>query len=327
MKRPWALPLVPLYAAGAALRRIGMKPKRLAWPVISVGSLSAGGAGKTPFVIALAQLLKREGSYVDVLSRGYGRVGTTVERVDPEGDAEQFGDEPLLIAREAAAPVFVGAQRFDAGNLAESEAKAGIHLLDDGFQHEQLYRDVDILILNKQDWFEDSLLPAGNLRESRRAVHRATVVAASADEPEIEENLHRTIALDRGSEGPYWYGPVWRFRREMDIPKIDGAVVAFCGIARPEQFFAGLEGAGVQIVGRHVFRDHHRFEERDLELLRKLVLDTGAVGLVTTTKDSVRLGVLEEKLQQTVPVHTAGLRTVFEDEAGITAWLKVRLRS
>src|SRR5271154_1232201 len=113
------VPLLPLYAASSALRWAGSQPKRLGWPVISVGNLSAGGTGKTPFTIALAKLLVREGFHVDVLSRGYGRAGTDVERVDPDGSAERFGDEPLLLAREAAVPVYVGAQRFEAGTLAE----------------------------------------------------------------------------------------------------------------------------------------------------------------------------------------------------------------
>lgn len=316
MKRPWALPLVPLYAAGAALRRIGMTPKRLAWPVISVGSLSAGGAGKTPFVIALAQLLKREGFQIDVLSRGYGRVGTAVERVDPEGDAEQFGDEPLLIAREAGVPVFVGAQRFEAGRLVEQEAKAGVHLLDDGFQHRQLARGVDIALVSSED-LADWLLPAGNLRESKSALQRADVLAVPAGDDSAVEQL-QAIGLKQ---------LIWRYRRAMNVPATTGPVVAFCGIARPEQFFAGLEGAGVRIVGRKVFRDHHRFEERDVESLRRLVEHTGASGLLTTAKDRVRMGALGEKLAQAVPVHTAGLRIMLEDEAGVAAWLKAQLRS
>ncbi len=318
MKRLWALPLVPLYAAGAALRWIGMTPKRLAWPVVSVGSLSAGGAGKTPFVIALAQLLKRDGFYVDVLSRGYGRVGTAVERVNPEGDAERFGDEPLLITREAGVPVFVGAQRFEVGRLAEQAAETGFHLLDDGFQHRQLARDVDIALVSSED-LADRLLPAGNLREGKSALQRADVLAVQAGDDSVVDRL-RAMRLEQ---------PVWWYRRAMDVPAMTGPVLAFCGIARSEQFFSGLERAGMQIVGRKVFRDHHRFEERDVRS-RFAGLPkhgTGASGLVTTAKDRVRMGALAKRLAQMVPVNTAGLRIVFEDEAGIAAWLKVRLQS
>src|ERR1700752_4234048 len=185
MKRPWLAPLVPVYAAGAALRdlriRNGWEPvRRLRWPVVSVGNLSTGGAGKTPLAIALARLLTSRGFHVDVLSRGYGRTSREAARVSPDGTAAEFGDEPLLIARETGVPVYVALQRYQAGLLAEAEADAAsaageqnigqsespsAHLLDDGFQHRQLHRDVDILLMNRADW-HDSLLPAGNLREA-----------------------------------------------------------------------------------------------------------------------------------------------------------------
>jgi len=321
LKRPWALPLVPLYVAGAALRWVGVTPKRLAWPVISIGSLSAGGAGKTPFVIALALLLKREGFQIDVLSRGYGRTGFDAQEVIISGSPEDYGDEPLLIARETDAPVYVGASRWKAGWLAEAVADesglgVGWHLLDDGFQHRQLARNVDIALVSSED-LADWLIPAGNLREGFGALKRTTVLAVPAGDDSAVEQLQR-MGLKQ---------PVWRYRRAMAVPAVSGPVVAFCGIARPEQFFAGLEGAGAQIAGRKVFRDHHRFEERDLESLRRLVEHTGASGLVTTAKDRVRMGTLAKRLEMTTPVYTAGLRVMLEDEAGVAAWLKLRLQS
>ena len=125
-RREWAWPLVPLYAAGLAvkdgLRGLGVpRTRKLRWPVVSVGSLSAGGAGKTPVVIALAELLHGRGWYVDVLSRGYGRAGSGVERVDPEAAdaALRYGDEPMVIAQRTGVPVWVGAERFAAGSAAE----------------------------------------------------------------------------------------------------------------------------------------------------------------------------------------------------------------
>ena len=126
MRRPWLAPLVPLYAAGLALRnrRIenGSEPvRRLRFPVVSVGSLSAGGAGKTPLTIALAKALTRRGLTVDVLSRGFGRQSRLPARVDPNGTAEVFGDEPLLITLETGVPVYVATQRYEAGLLAEAE--------------------------------------------------------------------------------------------------------------------------------------------------------------------------------------------------------------
>jgi tetraacyldisaccharide 4'-kinase len=319
LKRPWLLPLVPLYAAGAVLRRVGLKPKRLEWPVISVGNLSTGGTGKTPFTTALAKLLLGKGIRVDVLSRGYGRSGTEAAEVVFGGSAQKYGDEPLLIARETGVRVYVAAQRSQAGWLAEAVAaeqglENGIHLLDDGFQHRQLARDVDIVLVNSGD-LEDWLLPAGNLREGVGALKRATVLAVPVEDDAAVVRL-RELGLSQ---------PVWRFRREMDIPEVPGPVVAFCGIARPEQFFSGLEQTGVRIAARHAFRDHHRFGARDLDLLRKLVRDAGAHGLITTAKDHVRLGGLGLERERAAPLYTAGLRVVMEDEEGVATWLAGRL--
>jgi tetraacyldisaccharide 4'-kinase len=189
--------------------------RRLRFPVVSVGSLSAGGAGKTPLTITLAKSLTKRGLRVDVLSRGYGRAYSNpaqrAARVAPDGAAEEFGDEPLLIARETGVPVYVAAERYDAGLLAEAEApvseKSAVHLLDDGFQHRQLYRDVDILLLDQHDW-RDSLLPAGNLREPMRAARRATVIAVPAGNPEFEATLRAWG----------WQGPLWRLYRKMEVP-------------------------------------------------------------------------------------------------------------
>jgi tetraacyldisaccharide 4'-kinase len=325
LKRPWLAPLVPLYAAGVALRglrlRLGWeRVQRLAWPVVSVGNLSAGGTGKTPFTIALAKLLVSEGFDVDVLSRGFGRTGFDSAEVIPTGSAEDYGDEPLLIAREGDLRVYVAARRRDAGWLAEMVAEEqgrgkGLHLLDDGFQHRQLSRDVDIVLVSSED-LRDWLLPAGNLREPIGALRRATVFAIPAGDGAAVERL-RQLGLQQ---------PVWRFRRMMEIPEVRGSVVAFCGIARPGQFFEGLERAGVAIAARRVFRDHHRFDLRDVEQLRRLVHESGADGLITTTKDRVRLGALGVELEKATNLYTAGLQIVLEDEGAIAAWLKTTLR-
>ncbi len=311
--RPWLAPLVPLYAAGAALRSAGFRMglervERLAWPVLSVGSLSAGGAGKTPFVIAMAKLLQETGLEVDVLSRGYGRKSALAAVVDPAGNAAEFGDEPLLIARQATA--FVAAKRVDAGRLAEASGiPARLHLLDDGFQHRQLGRDVDIALVSSTD-LRDWLLPAGNLREGRGALRRADILAVElGDEAAVEELRSRGLRQ-----------PIWRFRRRMVVPGIDGPVVAFCGIARPAQFFSGLEAEGVRIAGRHAFPDHHRFTANDLRLLGRQAQSNGAVALLTTAKDQVRLG--EAGSQLPLPIHTVELAIHLEDQSTVLAELR-----
>lgn len=330
MKRPWLLPFVPLYAAGVALRarrfESGRTPiRRLKWPVISIGNLSAGGTGKTPFAIALVQLLREEGVLVDVLSRGYGRRRTEAARVDVNGSPDRYGDEPLLIARATNVPVYVAPQRYDAGLLAETaqdsnEEQPRIHLLDDGFQHRQLHRDIDILLLNRDD-LHDTLLPAGNLREALYAMRRATVLAVPADEPDTEQSLRKIISIARNAESLHWAGSIWRVRRTMEVPKVDGQVFAFCGIARPQQFFAGLEKAGTKLAGRRAFADHYAFSKATVEWLIGSARRANATGLITTEKDAIRLGSHVSEFPPDLPLKTAGLKIEIEDESAAADWL------
>ena len=334
--RKLLLPLVPAYRLALTLRelrlRTGMEPvNRLRFPVVSIGNLSTGGAGKTPLTIALARALERRGLRVDVLSRGYGRSYSNPAqrpaRVDPDGTADSFGDEPLLIARETGVPVYVAGQRFGAGLLAEADAPAGVsyinlpavHILDDGFQHRQLYRDVDILLLDHRDWLQGGLLPAGNLREPVEAARRATVIAipASDSAPELEAALR-----EWGFEGP-----VWRLHRKMDVPAVDGSVAAFCGIARPDQFFAGLEAAGQRIAARIGYPAHPRYTPADRKRLVTAAEQTGAKAFVTTEKDLVRLGKLSSAFPQSLPLKTARLRIEIEHEEEAIKWLVDRLEA
>jgi len=327
--RPLLWPLVPVYRLGLALRelqlRTGLKPiRRLRWPVVSIGNLSTGGAGKTPLTIALAKALTARGLHVDVLSRGYGRHGRAPARVYPTGSAGEFGDEPLVIAQEAQVPVYVAAERYEAGLMAEADATKGptpdtatqghVHLLDDGFQHRRLARDADLLLLSRRD-LTDHLLPAGNLREPLHAAKRAQVIAIPADEADVEAEIKA-----RG-----WKAEVWRLRRHMEIQPtsnfLGGTVAAFCGIARPNQFFEGLERAGVKISARTAFADHHRYTERDLARLASAARDAGATVLLTTEKDRIRLSALAASL----PIQAVPLRLEIEDEAAAIDWLMQRI--
>jgi tetraacyldisaccharide 4'-kinase len=322
-------PLVPVYRLGLALRqlqlRTAIKPvRRLRWPVVSIGNLSTGGAGKTPLTIALAKALTARGLHIDVLSRGYGRSSALPLLVDPGGIAQEFGDEPLLIAREAQVPVYVAPERYQAGLLAEQAAKAPqdpeggfglkVHILDDGFQHRQLARDVDILLLSRRD-LRDHLLPAGNLREPLRAAERAQVIAIPADESDVEIEIRK-----RG-----WKAQVWRLRRRIEIPKLDGPVAAFCGIARPDQFFSGIESAGAKLALRTAFPDHHNYTAADLERLVSLASAAGATTLLTTEKDRVRLGEPAPSFTTELPLRTVQLRIEIENESTAIDWLLDRL--
>lgn len=326
MKRPWMLPFVPLYAAGLAWHNfivdLGWEPvRRLSFPVVSIGNLSTGGAGKTPLAIELARLLVARGFYVDILSRGYGRRSTIAARVRPEGVAEDFGDEPLLLARQTGLPVFVSAERYAAGLLAEGDipqqdaGRPCVHLLDDGFQHRRLARAVDIVLLNREDW-QDALLPAGNRREFRSALRRATVLVIPSEEPDLEPELRA-----RG-----WSGPVWKLSRRMRVPAVSAPVAAFCGIARPAQFFSGLRAAGMTIATQTAFRDHYAYTVADCYRLVDSARSTGATALLTTEKDLARLGSLSGVLRADLPLHAVPLDVSIEDEAAALAWLVARLQ-
>jgi tetraacyldisaccharide 4'-kinase len=280
-------PLSAIFGAGVAVRnalydRGALKAQKLGRPVVSIGNISAGGSGKTPFVIALGKLLRQRGIEVDVLSRGYGRSSAEVAVVDPNGSPEQFGDEPLLIARKLQAPVIVGADRYQAGLLAEREFSARWHLLDDGFQHRRLHRDFDIVLLPAED-LAGALLPLGRLREPVSALRRAdaVVVFDSCDAAALS-------GLDTQT---------WPARRTVKLAHLDGKAVAFCGIGRPRQFFDALKALGQELAGEIAFRDHHRYQQRDIDRLLRLRESTGGAGFITTEKDVINLGAISRELQ------------------------------
>jgi tetraacyldisaccharide 4'-kinase len=252
-----------------------LRARRLQGPVISVGNLSAGGSGKTPFVMLLGELLKARNIKFDVLSRGYGRESKGVRLADPAGLPQEFGDEPLLIARKLQVPVIVGEDRYEAGRFAESRFGVHLHLLDDGFQHRALARDFDIVLVTPQD-AKDRLLPSGRLRETLGALGRADVVVlssgAAAESFPVEGKL------------------VWRVRRGIVPQNVPARPIVFCGIARPQNFVLQLRAANIEPVAEAFYRDHHAYSEKDVHDLLALKQRSEAGGFVTTEKDAVNLG-------------------------------------
>lgn len=262
-------------ARNAAYDRRWLPALSLQGPVISVGNVSSGGSGKTPFVILLGELLQARAIRFDVLSRGYGRASRGVRLVDPGGLPRDFGDEPLLLARRLQAPVVVGEDRYQAGRFAESRFGAQLHLLDDGFQHRRLARDFDIVLVTPED-ARDRLLPVGRLREPLSSLHRAdAVVLASGASPDAF---------------PLSGKNVWRLRRGILPQAIPPRPVVFCGIARPQNFLLQLRAAGVDPVAEAFFRDHHAYTEKDIRDLLELRQRSEGGGFVTTEKDAVNLG-------------------------------------
>jgi tetraacyldisaccharide 4'-kinase len=252
-----------------------LRSRSLQGPVISVGNLSTGGSGKTPFVILLGELLKARRISFDVLSRGYGRRTRGVLLVEPGGLPRDFGDEPLLIARRLQVPVVVGEDRYEAGHYAESRFGPQIHLLDDGFQHRGLARDFDIVLVTPEDG-RDSLLPGGRLREPLQSLQRAdAVVLTSGATAEAFPLANKTV---------------WRVRRSILPQSVPLRPVMFCGIARPQNFLLQLRAAGIEPVAEASFRDHHAYTEKDVHDLLQLQKRSEGGGFVTTEKDAVNLG-------------------------------------
>ncbi len=261
-----------LYTAGI------LSTVRLNHPVISVGNLTLGGTGKTPLVIALAQGLRERGFRPVILSRGYRRQSREI--VIAGSDWEKAGDEPCLMTRRLSnVPVVVGADRYQAGLFAERKELGNIFLLDDGFQHRRLYRDVDLVTIDPVEWNAgEALLPTGRWREPKSAVERAHAACVQ----EIS-----------GSAVPLLPIPAFVVRTEIqglykeDAPLSAGdlkgkGVVAFAGIAKPDRFFAALQSLGINPLKEIRFPDHHPYSRRDIEKL-------GGDVWITTEKDAVRL--------------------------------------
>jgi tetraacyldisaccharide 4'-kinase len=274
-----------LYAGRPDLRR------RLRNPVVSVGNIAVGGRGKTPTVAALARLLREMGERPAVLSRGYARRrfedGVVVVR-DAEGmraDLDRSGDEPLMLARQLpGVAVLCSSDRYLAGRLAERHLGATVHLLDDGFQHLQLDRDIDLVIVAGEDLDERArTLPGGRLREPADTLLAADAILALDDR-----------ALELGPKPRHAPFETFRLRRTPIAP-LDGGlqpvsrVLAFAGIAAPQRFFDDLRAAGYDLAAAIPFRDHHPYSPRDVDHLVRTARTAGAAGLITTEKDFVRL--------------------------------------
>ena len=292
-----------IYAALAGHRRAAIsrtpgRVRRLGRPVVSVGNLAVGGSGKTPLTALVVRLLAEAGHRPAILSRGYGRTapdpGVTVvsDGRRLRADLPRAGDEPLLLARALpGVAVLVCADRYLAGRLAERHLGATVHVLDDGFQHLQLARDVNLLIVDHADVERPRLLPAGRLREplsAARAADALLVAGADADH-DVEATgamlgvatafaLHRDVepAVEESVDGP----------RRLEAAT---RVLVVSGIARPGRFVAEAASGGLEVAHALAFRDHHPYTAADVARIEAERRASGAAAVLTTEKDFVRL--------------------------------------
>lgn len=302
VSRPYAW-VLRLRAAG--YRSGLLRSFRLPCPVISVGNITLGGTGKTPLTALLAAELIGRGRRVAVLSRGYGGSAQGALRIVSDGEKilltpEESGDEPYLLARKVPGlMVVIGADRYQAGLLALRELKPDLFILDDGFQHMRLHRDLNLLLLDcSRPFGNGQVLPAGFLREPKRGVERADLVlftrcAEALSTPLLPgpakpvcRSTHRLsgfVPLEGGELRPF--------------SELKGMrALAFAGIADPKGFFDALEGEGASLVATLAFSDHICYGEPEIAAICRLRTASRSALLITTEKDAVKLAPFRDRL-------------------------------
>src|SRR6185436_19334007 len=331
-------------------RRMERRPqnqRHLSRPVISVGNQSVGGTGKTPVVAAIAEWLIAAGHRPSILTRGYGRedavdgvvvinprISRTSRTCEPPSLA-QTGDEPLMLSRQVpGATVCVSPDRYLGGVLAE-KLGCTVHVLDDGFQHLELARDLDILVTTIGEIPKGRVIPFGRLREPKDAAARAhflvvtdaTAGAASAEAWELGVSqscgVLRTLSTPR----------VIRLKPDT-TPMPNGPVLAVAGIANPERFVRSLKDAGWNVVDAMTFADHHRYSPKDLAAIEEKMKSSGASAVFTTDKDAVRFETLlraprygGQAQSTSFPLHRVPLVVEFDPPAALFESVKAVIGS
>lgn len=312
-------PMSWFWSAGVALDRTG-KQKGAALPgvrVISVGNLAMGGTGKTPFVLWLSERLANSGHKPAILTRGYGRKDATAALALLPGESapvEQTGEEAQLFLNAGHAAVGVGADRIEAFDALTRRTQPDAVLLDDGFQHWRIRRDLDIVLIDAIDSYRGGVFPMGYLREPFRALSRAGAVVISRADPRREyAGLRRLVRQFSVS------APIFTARIDGELPEtLRGAAGAFCGIGQPEAFARTLRDLGVQVSFFECFTDHHFYTEAELRDLSRR-----AGTLLTTEKDLMNI---PPALAAELNIHAVRIRLIIEDEAALLALVESRLR-
>ena len=326
-----------LYGTLAARRRRWYEARpevrrRLRCPVVSVGSLTVGGSGKTPVAADVAKVLVSIGEHPALLSRGYRRTdprdGVVVVSVRGaiKSDLGQAGDEAFMLASQLAdVSVLVSDDRYLAGQLAETHLGATVHVLDDGFQHLSLHRDVDLLVVGDDDLADPRTLPGGRLREPVDAAVRVDALVVEAQDADraravaqrvgVEESFYFAKTLDRPRDAAD--------TRETEVP--NGArVLALAGIAKPQGFVEALRATGYDVADVVTVRDHHPYSARDLNGIADRVRRLGVDYVMTTEKDFVRL---RQFVPLPFPLVWMPLRVSVEPSERFGLWMVERLVS
>src|SRR5258705_3752077 len=317
-----------------AYRRGWFSVSKLSAPVISIGNLTTGGTGKTPLVEWVCRAVASEvGKRACVLTRGYGRANPQSQVVVSDGNkllATQWeaGDEPYLLARNliGIAAVVSNPDRAAAGEWAIKNLGSEVFVLDDGFQHLRLSRDLDIVTIDATNpWGGGSLLPYGRLRETLTGLSRANCIVVTRTE-QVEDTVSLSQSVQRLA------GAIPVFTSQMmtsGIRRLNGETVsneslraqpvaAFCGVGNPESFFNQLRHEGYSPVFTRAFADHHGYNQADLNRLIKEAKDHGASGLITTAKDALKLASLEIEL----PCYVLEIKISIADDARLVKMIQ-----
>jgi tetraacyldisaccharide 4'-kinase len=322
-----------------------LKPRRLEAVVISVGNITLGGTGKTPLVDYIARYLSQEGYSVAILSRGYARKSrgqivlngrAEVSPVSEKGTRppgsqsyRETGDEPLLLARSVPqVPVIINKDRFEGGIWAERCLGSQVLILDDGYQHLSLARDLNLLVLDATDPFGGfRMVPFGRLREPLYGIKRAdAVIVTRAHRPFDQGQLGAIIKYFCGERIPvmYAYSTITGLRHlesgtVYDADEFNGwNARVMCGIGNPRAFVDDLVGVGISVLGESLFRDHYPYSQKDADQVTAQARAAGADLIVTTEKDAIRLAGLK---WSDVPVYAAQSEIQTDDEVRLKSLL------
>ncbi len=318
--RRYLWPLAKLWEAGGRRAQVASKLDR---PVISVGGIAMGGTGKTPFVEMLARELRAQGLQPAILTRGYRRRSPDRSIVIPAGESAstwQTGDEAQIFVRSGLAHVGIGADRWLTGQLLQEHLAVDVFLLDDGFQHRRLHRDLDIVLIDALNPFPGGVFPVGTMREPVEALARAHVFVITRAQPGRRYEGIKRVLREANPKAPVFLATVAPKRWVPELPA--GPAAAFCGLGNPATFWQTLHELKVDPVFTWTFGDHHNYRPKELRRIAFQAKERGAVALLTTEKDAMNLP--ENAADLVAPLEICYLK--IETEIDRTAELQLIVR-
>lgn len=336
-------PLNPVYAAVILLRNFLfdagiLKERRSEVPVVSIGNINVGGSGKTPLVISMGKLLKNAGFNPGVLSRGYGRESKGFLLVSKNGEmqttVEKCGDEIFQTVLESGLSAAVSENRVEGAKNLVSETGVDLIILDDGFQHRYIAREVNIAIFDNQIWLENCLqrmlLPAGNLREPVKSLRRADIIVSNgkfsnnAEFPEELKSMLPGIPVFNASYTATGFVDI-KTGAHYSLEDFRGQKsLVVSGIANPNSFFDALNQNGINTENRMILKDHAKYSPEDIQQIRKLFYDANVHSVITTQKDKVKLVRYAKELDD-IDIYTLNIEIRIEKEEELLTLIKRKI--